>query len=276
MPYGFRGVAPKSSLLPYWEVGDVNNHSFTNGFDGYYNYADAGVDERFSNHNGILPDANNVAVWAVANNGDKTPQYGAQRGYYSMLVNAKNPIKVAASDAAGGSRAAFSSMGPTRDGRIGPDVTVPGDGILAPWEGSQDYTLMSGTSMAAPHVSGIVALLLQKYRDEVLAPGGVLDIHNHPPWNSTLKAVLIHTARDMVDLDGSSPAEASPDFAAMGYPGAGPLYGEGPDFATGYGMVDASRAAEYMHPSRFLQASVDAGRPGPMTWRFPRDGSACA
>jgi regulation of enolase protein 1 (concanavalin A-like superfamily) len=258
-PYQYRGVAPKAVLLPYWESGDVNNHSFTNGFEAYYNYADAGADQRICNHDGIQAEANNVAVWAAANNGGSSPQYGSQRGYYSMLVNAKNPIKVAASDLAGVRRACFSSMGPTRDGRIGPDVTAPGHVIQATREGGQEYAWMSGTSMACPHVSGIVALLLQKYKDEVLAPQGVLDIHNNPPWNSTLKAILVHTARDMVDTVGAHPLDASPEFAAAGFPGRGPLYGPGPDFATGYGMVDAARAAEFMDPARFTEASAGPG-----------------
>lgn len=84
-----------------------------------------------------------------------------------------------------GSLAAFSSIGPTVDGRVKPDVTAPGNVIVssvnhydnhylssgANWNnvvsGLTDNTsnwyfgAMQGTSMAAPVVTGIIALWLQ-------------------------------------------------------------------------------------------------------------------
>jgi serine protease AprX len=61
----------------------------------------------------------------------------------------------------------FSSRGPTWDYRIKPDLVAPGENIIAPnydWEGglfglNPDYVSKSGTSMAAPHIAGAVALL---------------------------------------------------------------------------------------------------------------------
>ena len=68
----------------------------------------------------------------------------------------------------------FSSKGPTGDGRLKPDLVAPGEKIISAATGSMknegakgvkdiqsvDYVETSGTSMAAPHVSGVIAAFL--------------------------------------------------------------------------------------------------------------------
>ncbi|MER2598566.1 MAG: S8 family peptidase [Caldilineales bacterium] len=66
---------------------------------------------------------------------------------------------------------AFSSRGPTGDGRAKPDICFPGFGIIAPRAHGTSmgsaidtfYTSVSGTSMATPHASGIAAQLLEAF-----------------------------------------------------------------------------------------------------------------
>jgi subtilisin family serine protease len=54
----------------------------------------------------------------------------------------------------------FSSEGPTRDGRKKPEISAPGSNILAANSTTKkERILMSGTSMAAPAVTGSIALL---------------------------------------------------------------------------------------------------------------------
>jgi subtilisin family serine protease len=54
----------------------------------------------------------------------------------------------------------FSSAGPTRDGRQKPELSAPGQFVHAAMSGSQNkLTKKSGTSMAAPAVTGLIALI---------------------------------------------------------------------------------------------------------------------
>jgi subtilisin family serine protease len=80
----------------------------------------------------------------------------------------------------------FSSRGPRGfDSKLKPEVAAPGVAIFAANMGSGNLGIsMSGTSMAAPHVAGVAALIKQA----------------HPGWtNEQVKAAIMNTAVDLAD-----------------------------------------------------------------------------
>ncbi|MBR4739024.1 MAG: S8 family peptidase [Bacteroidales bacterium] len=147
-------VAADSGIVHAWNVVNKSNHAGNEGADFYT-----------GNHSGF-------------SGGDR---------YYGIgePACAEKAISVAAhkadtSDERTGILAEFSSYGPTIDGSQKPEISAPGymvNSSISLWcdqyhsytptahdsIGLRDYTwsLMSGTSMSSPAVTGIVALLLQ-------------------------------------------------------------------------------------------------------------------
>ena len=79
----------------------------------------------------------------------------------------------------------FSSKGPTGDGRMKPDLVAPGERILSCCSCMKNdvdvdahdlYVEDSGTSMAAPHVSGVIAAFLSIRREYIGSPEKVKEL----------------------------------------------------------------------------------------------------
>lgn len=102
----------------------------------------------------------------------------------------------------------FSSRGPTKDGRIKPEITAKGQSLYSTAL-SGTYTTLQGTSMAAPVVTGTMALLVEQWRK---LNGGA------SPLPVTLKALAIAGADD------------------LGNPG--------PDYTYGFGFLNAKASVD--------------------------------
>jgi subtilisin family serine protease len=250
--FSLRGHAPRAQVGDYPSFGsnaqsfydaivtggtEVTNHSYVQSLSVYDTEA-SGLDiivrgDGVDNNSNPIPQQ--PQVWAAGNNGFAA-QYGDEEGYYAVFTSAKNTISVGSVDTRDGRLSRFSSLGPTFDGRIKPDVMAPGcldalagGGIQAASNNTQGYTGKCGTSMAAPAVSGIIGLLMEQFQNG----GGV--VANVLP--SSYKAILVHTAKDVVKPEAYDAREFdNPDVQGA------VLSPVGPDFATGFGLVDAGGA----------------------------------
>ncbi|MBN2357301.1 S8 family serine peptidase [candidate division KSB1 bacterium] len=138
-----------------------------------------------------------------------------------LTVGAVEPLKYGYHDMADVQMTTFSSWGPTDDGRIKPDVVADGSFLLSPIAETIDaYDRYSGTSMAAPGISGSAALLQQHY----------LDLNNYKSMlASTLKALIIHTAFEAGNTAG-------------------------PDYKFGWGLMNTAAAVALITEDSFAPA----------------------
>jgi hypothetical protein len=173
---------------------------------------------------------------------------------YQEAVELKNYIgstpRPVATIAFGGTRigrarapavALFSARGPsmTNPSVLKPDVIAPGVNIIAAWPGSvgpsglesdarrSNFTVLSGTSMACPHVSGIAALVRSA----------------HPSWSPAMVRSAIMTTADVTDRQGKPITDGDGGRADAFAMGAGHL---NPALAVDPGLVYDIEPADYM------------------------------
>ncbi|WP_409803606.1 S8 family serine peptidase [Algoriphagus sp.] len=125
-------------------------------------------------------------------------------GAVSLLAPYSGPNSV--------SMSSFSSWGPTDDGRIKPDLVAVGVGVfsstVANGGTTDSYGSLSGTSMAAPNVTGSLLLLQQLFSQRN---------NGRFMWASTVKSLVLNTTKE-----------------------AG--LNQGPDYVYGWGLLDVEAA----------------------------------
>ena len=110
--------------------------------------------------------ANGIALFIAAGNNGVSAQIGTPG-------SAEDAITVGALDK-NSAIAVYSSQGPTEEGRIKPNIAYVGSSVMSvAFNTGDQYTDMSGTSMATPGAAGVAALMLQANPD--LSP---FDIRN--------------------------------------------------------------------------------------------------
>ena len=114
-----------------------------------------------------------------------------------LTVGAVNPLSSGYTSPTNLVLAAFSSCGPTDDGRIKPDVVANGVNNILTFSGSDfAYGQGSGTSFAAPSVTGSIDLLSQFFKQVHTNSSDLLA--------STLKGLVIHSADSGTTNNGPS------------------------------------------------------------------------
>jgi hypothetical protein len=115
-----------------------------------------------------------------------------------------------------------SSRGPVNDGRIKPEICALGDAVIsATGPSNNTYNFAWGTSMAAPGVSGGLALLDQRYKQ--------LNGNNNPK-SGLMKALICNGGRDLGNA--------------------------GPDFTYGFGWLNLLRSIDMLENNHYFTSSI--------------------
>lgn len=146
-------------------------------------------------------------------------------GYHSLAQggqSAKNSLVVGALTH-NDEMSDFSSWGPAMDGRIKPEVCAVGVNVYSCFP-DNTYTFLDGTSMACPGTSGTAAQLYELYKQQ--------NSGANPPA-SLIRNIFANTAEDLGNL--------------------------GPDYATGFGRINALRAAEAIEQHHYTLDVINEG-----------------
>ncbi len=183
-----------------------------------------------------------AGIYVVASAGNEGPACGTVAAPPAIYGDV---MSVGAVDA-DGNLAAFSSVGPVTvdgSGRIKPDVLAPGVDVLSAWPDG-GYVKVSGTSMAGPHVAGVVALMWSAnpaLKGDIAHTTAILTGTAQPfhgelarlqPPDSVADSPVATNLVDALENMGGAACLAQTDL------------GETPNRVAGYGVVDAYAAVK--------------------------------
>lgn len=212
--YGIQAAEPMVISSNSWNTSDPEVRGWYEE-KGQYNVHSQTIDRL------LIEQPELLSLHSAGNSG------GTQDGYPDsyLLINpsygsSKNGL-VVGGYVGPNSQRAYASFGPTRDGRIKPDIAAVIDVVATVV--NNGYALRSGSSMSTPTVAGVGALLYEQFRAK----------HGSTPEGALIKAVLLNTA-DYRD-------------------------GYGPAFDTGFGTVNARRAGQVIEGAQHVSGSIGAG-----------------
>lgn len=249
--------APGSDTQEAWNIKVVTN-SWGPGFpfDSYdRNDVTVQVIEKLSYDNNV------AVIFANGNDGGT-----GEDDRSNIFAKVPSAIGVAASNRNGIGMADFSSRGMESDITTWPDIAAPGVDIwsaaarttmIGGGTGAGDtasgdldyyYLAISGTSMATPHVAGLVALMFQAAPslkmsdvDEDLSEEGDVELHDPSGLSPPVMAKrFIHEVEVILKLTSNRITEGE-NLASSSLTG---LDGKEFDFVQGYGLIDSQAAVE--------------------------------
>ncbi len=212
----------------------ITTSSYSNGCNAGYTNFTRQMDQD------AIDNPNMIHVFSAGNSGTSNCGYGAGNTWGNITGGhkvAKNVIATANLTATDGV-ANSSSRGPANDGRIKPDLGAVGTSVYSTTDlpTPNSYANKTGTSMACPGVSGVLATLYQAYNQA----------YNTNPHGGLMKAITMNTCED------------------LGQPG--------PDFIFGYGRLNARRAADVIENGNFITDTI-SNTSGNKTFQIPMPAS---
>ncbi|MBD3182551.1 S8 family serine peptidase [Candidatus Poribacteria bacterium] len=198
--------------LEWAEINGTNVVSSSLGYSDWYSYSDMDGSTAKTTIAANIAIEKGISIVVSAGNEGKSSEWP----YISAPADGFNVIAVGAVDDSG-RLADFSSIGPTYDGRIKPDVVAMGKNTYTADPNSVDgYRQQDGTSMATPLVAGTVALLLQASPELIGRPENVVKLLKFTAQNST-----------------------------------------SPDNRYGWGLINAQKAYEYSASPQLLEEAIN-------------------